>query len=117
MCFDSLEGELTYSPDELTFSRGKVRRGALDASIELALELDDWGFVPESTWSADVSLEATPVDALQQFLRSPYPVRGQLSGQFHGRGTRAAPTVTGLFDLANGDATELRLIGCGGNLI
>src|SRR5258706_15666577 len=104
VAFDSLEGELLYSPDELTFSRGKVRRGAMDASVELALELDDWGFVPESTWSADVNLEATPVDALQQFLHSSYPVRGQLSGQFHGRGTRAAPGVTGLFDLANGEA-------------
>ena len=102
--FDSLEGELLYSPDELTFSRGKVRRGTLDASVELALELDDWGFSPESTWSADVNLEATPVDALQQFLHSSYPVRGQLSGQFHGRGTRKAPAVTGLFDLADGDA-------------
>jgi len=102
--FDSLEGELLYSPDELTFSRGKVRRGAMDASVELALELDNWGFVPESTWSAEVGLEATPVDALQQFLRSSYPVHGQLSGQFHGHGTRKAPAVTGLFDLANGDA-------------
>ena len=104
VAFDSVDGELSYSPDELTFSRGHVRRGPMDATIDLVLGLDKWSFSPESTWSADVSLEATPVDALQKFLNSSYPVRGQLSGQFHGRGTREAPAVTGLFDLANGDA-------------
>src|SRR2546421_2230286 len=30
------------------------------------------------------------------------PVSGSLTGQFHGRGTRAQPSVTGLFDLADG---------------
>ena len=44
------------------------------------------------------------MDALQQLMNSSYPLRGQLSGQFHGRGTRQAPAVTGLFDLANGEA-------------
>ena len=60
--------------------------------------------MPDSTWSADVNLEATPVDALQQLLNCSYPLRGDLSGQFHVRGTRKAPSVTGLFDLANGEA-------------
>jgi translocation and assembly module TamB len=104
MALDSLEGELLYSPDELTLSRATVRRGAMNASVELSLELDTWGFLPQDTWSADVNLEATPVDALQQILHSSYPVRGKLSGQFHGRGTRKAPAVTGLFDLADGEA-------------
>ncbi|HXN52025.1 MAG TPA: translocation/assembly module TamB domain-containing protein [Candidatus Acidoferrum sp.] len=104
LAFDSVDGELSYSPDELTFSRGHARRGPMDASIDLVLGLEKWSFLPDSTWSADVSLEATPVDALQQLLNSSYPVRGELSGQFHGRGTRQAPAVTGLFDLANGEA-------------
>jgi translocation and assembly module TamB len=104
LAFDSVDGELLYSPDELTFSRGHVRRGPMDATIDLVLGLEKWSFAPDSTWSADVSLEATPVDALQKFLNSSYPVRGQLSGQFHGRGTRDAPAVTGLFDLADGEA-------------
>ena len=104
VAFDSLEGELSYSPDELTFLRGKVRRGAVDASMELGLELDGWSFLPGNTWSADVSLQTTPVDALQQLLHSSYPLHGQLSGQFHGHGTRGAPSVNGLFDLSNGDA-------------
>src|SRR5256885_17162399 len=31
-----------------------------------------------------------------------YPLKGSLTGQFHGRGSRAEPNVTGLFDLADG---------------
>ena len=104
LAFDALEGELSYSPDELTFSRAHVRRGPMDAQMELVLGLQEWSFAPDSTWSADVNLDATPTDALQQLLKSSYPLRGNLSGQFHGRGTRQLPAVTGLFDLANGEA-------------
>src|SRR4029077_1663126 len=32
----------------------------------------------------------------------PFPVKGSLTGQFHGGGTREQPSVTGLFDLADG---------------
>jgi len=94
-----------------------VRRGALDASIELALELDDWGFVPESTWSADVSLEATPVDALQQFLRSPIRCAGNCPGNFMGVARERRLRLPGFSILPMETLTELRLIGCGGNLI
>jgi translocation and assembly module TamB len=104
LAFDAVDGELSYSPDELTFSRAHVRRGPMDAAMDLVLGLQEWSFSPDSTWSADVNLDATPVDALQKLLNTSYPVRGDLSGQFHGRGTRQSPAVTGLFDLANGEA-------------
>ncbi|HLZ91218.1 MAG TPA: translocation/assembly module TamB domain-containing protein [Candidatus Acidoferrum sp.] len=104
LAFDSLEGELSYSPDELTFSHAHIRRGPMDAVMDLALGLQEWSFLPDSTWSADVNLETTPMDALQRLLNTSYPVRGDLSGQFHGRGTRQAPGITGLFDVANGEA-------------
>src|SRR5260370_34896521 len=32
----------------------------------------------------------------------PFPVKGSLTGEFHGGGTREQPSVTGLFDLAEG---------------
>ena len=104
LAFDSLEGELTYSPDELIFSRAQVRRGPMNAIIDLDMHLDDWSFTPDSPWTADLNLEATPVDAVQQFLAWSYPVRGKISGQFHGHGTRAEPAINGLFDLADADA-------------
>jgi len=64
----------------------------------------DWSFRPENTWSVDASVEKSPADAVQQLLQVSYPVTGVLSGQFHARGTRAQPSVTGLFDLANANA-------------
>jgi translocation and assembly module TamB len=101
--FDFIDGDLTYSTDELRLARGRVRRGAIDAGMDLTLALTDWSFLPENTWSADVNFEATPVEALQQVFGWSYPVRGRLAGQFHGRGTREDPAITGLFDLADGD--------------
>jgi translocation and assembly module TamB len=76
----------------------------MDVAVDAHLDLADWSFTPKNSWSADFNFEATPVDALQQIMGFSYPVRGQLTGQFHGRGTRQAPSVTGLFDLANGEA-------------
>jgi len=104
LAFDSIEGELSYSPQALTFSRGHARRGPMDAVLDLQLGLKHWSFAPDSAWTADVNLEATPVAALQQLVNFSYPVNGLLSGQFHGHGTRKEPAITGLFDLANGDA-------------
>jgi translocation and assembly module TamB len=105
--FDLIEGDLVYSPDQLTVARGHARRGVVDTQIDGALALTDWSFLPGNTWSADASFGATPVEALQQLLGMSYPVRGNLSGQFHGRGTRGEPAVTGLFDLADGDVYDV----------
>ncbi|HEY2353251.1 MAG TPA: translocation/assembly module TamB domain-containing protein [Candidatus Acidoferrum sp.] len=100
---DSLDGDLVYSPMELSLTRGHLRRGDTASSMELYLELTDWSFLEDNSWSADTSLEKTPLEGLQQLAGWSYPVRGILTGEFHGRGTRNDPTVTGLFDLANGN--------------
>jgi translocation and assembly module TamB len=100
---DSIEGDLTYSPEELNLARGKISHGGVQSEIELSLYLTDWSFLPENNWSADANLDDISVQALQQLLGWSYPVRGQLSGQFHGRGTREHPSITSLFDLADGD--------------
>ena len=100
---DAVEGDLTYSPEQLTLARGRVQRGGVNSEIELNLFLTDWSFLPDSNFSADATIQSTPVEALQQLMGMSYPVRGQLSGQFHGRGTRAHPAISSLFDLADGD--------------
>jgi translocation and assembly module TamB len=100
---DALEGDLTYSPEQLTLARGRVQRGGVTSELELNLFLTDWSFLPESNFSADATIQSTPIEALQQLMGMSYPVRGQLSGQFHGRGTRAHPSISSLFDLADGD--------------
>jgi translocation and assembly module TamB len=100
---DSVEGEVTYSPEQLNFAHGRARRGAMNAGVDLTLDLNEWGFHADNSWSADVNFDGAPVEAIQQLLGSAYPARGQLTGQFHGRGTRRDPELTGLFDLADGD--------------
>ena len=99
---DSLEGDLTYSPTELLFANGTVRHGAMQATIEASLSLTKWNFRALNEWTAEASFEKVPAENLQKVLGMSYPVAGSLTGQFHGRGTRAEPNVSGLFDLADG---------------
>jgi len=100
---DSLDGDLVYSPRELLLSRGHARRGSTSSSLDVRLELTDWSFLPDNSWAADASLEKTSLEGLQQLAGWSYPVRGILTGDFHGRGTRNDPSITGLFDLADGN--------------
>ena len=97
---DYLEGDLTYSPSQLVLVHGTARHGEMEASIEANLSLTKWNFRPQNTWTAEVSFEKVPTEDLQQVVGKSYPAKGLLTGQFHGRGTREEPNVTGLFDLA-----------------
>jgi translocation and assembly module TamB len=105
--FDLIEGDLVYSPDKLSLARGHVRRGEVDTRIDGTLALTNWTFLPDNQWSADASFDSTPIEALQQLFGMSYPVRGKLSGQFHGHGTRREPSITGLFDLADGNVYDV----------
>jgi translocation and assembly module TamB len=103
VAFDAVEGDLTYSPKEFTLTHAHARRGAMDSQIDGTLVLTDWTFLPENNWTAELNFEKAPVESMQQLAGWSYPVRGLLTGQFHGRGTRAEPAVGGLFDLADGN--------------
>jgi translocation and assembly module TamB len=116
IALDDLEGDVTYSPEGLSLENGRAHRGQMDATLTATLELTDWSFRPENTWSLDASVEKTPVDAIQQLLQISYPISGLLSGQFHARGTRSQPTVTGLFDLADATAYGLAFNSLRGQL-
>jgi translocation and assembly module TamB len=100
---DSIDGDMTYSPTELAIARAHARRGTMAAGIDGQLQLTDWEFRPENQWVSELNLEKVPLESLEQLAGKKYPVQGLLTGQFHGRGTRAEPSLTGLLDLA--DAT------------
>ena len=104
---DSFEGDLTYSPSKLILANATARRGQMQAAIEANLSLTRWNLRAKNDWTADVSFEKVPTENLEQFLGMSYPVKGLLTGQFHGRGTRAEPNVTGLFDLADATVYDL----------
>ena len=101
---DTIDGDLSYSPDHLAISRGHAVNGLMQAGIDGQLQLTDWEFRPENQWSSELNLENVPVEALMQLVRENYPVQGLITGQFHGRGTRAEPMLTGLLDIANAEA-------------
>jgi len=99
---DSVEGDLTYSPTGLVLANGTVRQGQMQAVIEANFSLTKWTFRAQNAWTADASFEKVPAENLEKVLGMTYPLKGSLTGQFHGRGSRAEPNVTGLFDLADG---------------
>src|SRR6266403_398359 len=100
---DYLDGDLAYSPLEFTLVRGHARRGEIETDIETTLSLTNWSFLPENNWTAEINFEKVPLESAEQLLGRSYPVNGSLTGQFHGRGTRKEPSITGLFDLADGN--------------
>ncbi len=102
MHLDLFEGDVVYSASEISLARGHLRNGAMQADLEGSLDLDKWSFRPENEWSADANLEKVPVASVLSLAGESYPLEGLLTGQFHGRGTRAEPTLNGLFDLAEG---------------
>ncbi len=104
---DSMDGEMIYSPDQLVLSRAHAFRGVMQAEIEGMMSLTDWEFRPDSQWSSEIDLEKVPLEGLEQLAGWNYPVKGSLTGQFHGRGTKAEPALTGNFDLADGDVYGL----------
>ncbi len=101
LLWDDLEGEMTYSSAQFQFARARARKGRSSAQIELWLELKDWSFTPNAEWRLDADLARTSTDGLEEIFGWTYPVHGLLSGQFHGRGTRNNPQLSGLFDLAD----------------
>jgi translocation and assembly module TamB len=98
---DYLDGDLTYSASEFSLAHGHARQGEMEADIETNLSLSDWAFLAKNEWTADANFEKVPIKSLEQLLGVAYPVSGVLTGQFHGHGTRANPSLTGLFDLAD----------------
>jgi len=98
---DSLAADISYSPEELLVTRGRARRGPMEAGIDGKLQLTDWEFRPDNQWESELDLEKVPLQALEQLAGWKYPAEGLLTGQFHGRGTRAEPALTGLVDLAD----------------
>ena len=114
--WDEVEGEIMYSAAELHLARGRVRRGHSSTELELSLSLDNWGFSAESEWSLDANLVEADTDDLQQMLGSAYPAHGILSGQFHGKGTRASPELSGRFDVTGATAWTWRIERARGQL-
>ena len=114
--WDEIEGDMSYSPDGFSFTRATARRGPSSAQIEYSMALDQWSFLPDSSWNFDVSLVRTDSDGLQSLFGTSFPVHGTVTGNFHGKGTRASPQLTGLFDVIAPEAWGWHFDRAGGEL-
>ncbi len=102
--WDSLEGEIEYSPDDFHLTHGEMRHGASSTSLDLSLTFDrDWGFLPESPWSLNAKVGRASTDDVQEILGTNFAASGVISGELVGSGTRAAPMLD-----ANLSATDVR---------
>ena len=103
--WEQIDGDMQYSPDEFRMSDTAVQRGRSRASFNLDLELDgNWDFPGSSNWTLDARIQHSPSDDLQSIFETSYPVRGYLSGDFHGQGTRAMPEFDADFAFDDIDA-------------
>jgi len=115
--WDRIEGQMQYAPDQFRMNDTTVRRGRSTAEFNLFLELDgNWGFSPSSNWTLDARMRNSPSDDLQSIFDTNYPVRGYLSGNFHGRGTRAMPEFDADFTLEDIDAKGFAFDSLSGRL-
>lgn len=97
--WNEIEGQASYSPEELSLDSVRVRRGASLATISLHLDLTGWDFQPANRWNFTARLAGADTDDLQGLANTHYAARGLLSGQFQGGGTRAESQMSGNFQL------------------
>ncbi len=92
--WNSIEGDLEYSPDDFRLTKTAIVRGQTSAVMDLSLQLDgSWGFVPSSVWALQMHINRAPSQDVQEMFETKYPVTGLLSGDVHGSGTRAEPII------------------------
>jgi translocation and assembly module TamB len=115
--WDHIDGDMQYSPDEFRMSNTTVRRGRSRADFNLFLGLDgNWGFRPSNNWTLDARMQHSPSDDLQAMFGTSYPVTGFLTGDFHGRGTRAMPEFDADFAYEDIDAQGFQFASLTGRL-
>ncbi|MFZ0910489.1 MAG: translocation/assembly module TamB domain-containing protein [Candidatus Acidiferrales bacterium] len=109
LSWDSIDGDMDYSPDELRLTNFVARRGHSSATFDLRLQFDnDWNFRRIDPWSFHAQLSRDPIEDLQGLFGTTYPVNGLLSGQFTGGGTRSAPLFDGDLTLEQIDSYGLQ---------
>jgi translocation and assembly module TamB len=109
LAWDSIDGDMDYSPDQLRLTNFTVRRGRSSVLLDLHLQFDnDWDFRRNDPWSFNAQLARDPTDDLQALFGMNYPVNGLLSGQFTGGGTRGEPIFDGDLTLEQIDAYGAR---------
>jgi translocation and assembly module TamB len=92
--WNNIDGTFEYSPDDMRLTKTTVQRGQMSALIDLSLKLDGaWSFLPTSPWTLEAHIDRAPSEDVQEMFETKYPIKGFLSGDVRGSGTREAPVL------------------------
>jgi translocation and assembly module TamB len=100
--WDSLSADLVYSPSELSFHRGLLRRGAAQARFDVTAGLRDGALQDASPLRGRVHLTGADLQDVQLLAGTAYPIAGKLSLNMTLGGTRASPSGQGTVEIAGG---------------
>ena len=77
--WNSIEGDLEYSPDVFRLTKTAIVRGQTSAVMDLSLQLDgSWSFEPSSTWALQMHINRAPSQDVQEMFETKYPVTGSV---------------------------------------
>lgn len=116
MYWDDITGSMDYSPRFFDLKDTVAKRGASEASLNLALQLHKWGFAKDGSWSLRVGLNQASLSDLQGLFGTSYPVAATVTANFEGSGTRRDPILDGNFDLRDITAHGFHLDHASGKL-
>ncbi len=102
MHWDSLSADLVYSPSELSFHRGLLRRGAAQARFDVTAGLRDGELEDASPFHGSVNIVGAGLKDVQVLAGTAYPITGRLSLNMTLGGTRARPSGQGTVEIAGG---------------
>jgi translocation and assembly module TamB len=99
--WDSLVGDLSYSPSNIALKNGVLHRGKANATFSTSAALRQ-GRVDENTSAISLALhlQDAPVEELEPLLGLNYPVTGILSTDLNVSGTPANPRGRGSVQIA-----------------
>jgi len=102
MHLDSLTADLMYSPSELSFHHGFLRRGETYARFDVAAGLRGGELEDESALQGRVIIVGADLQAAQWLAGTAYPMTGKMSLNVTLGGTRSDPTGRGTLEVAAG---------------
>jgi translocation and assembly module TamB len=102
MHWDSLTADLVYSPSELSFHRGFLRRGAAHAGFDVTVGLRDGELQDGSALRGRVNIAGVDLQDVQLLAGSAYPITGKLSLNVALGGTRVSPSGQGTLEITGG---------------
>lgn len=88
--WNSLDGELRYSPDQLSLSRSTLHRGNAVVTFDGSSTLDTGKFFESSNITLRAQVRNADVSDLQSLAEYNYPVKGRLDGTIQISGPKTA---------------------------